>query len=217
MNILKFLFLIPFLVISQAGLAENDTLFTPSVRPGLDVSGLARHLMEPEVVTGEASLDVEWRKSHFVAIEGGLLQVDMQKETHRYQANGYFLRAGADFNILERNPENPHDVVLASIRYGYSKAEHEAPFIVISDPYWGDYETAVSKENFQAHWIEAGIGLKTEIWHNIFLGWSLRGKIMLASTDDPEMDPYFIGGFGKSGSNTRISLLYSIMYRIPMR
>ncbi len=217
MNILKYLFLIPFLLTSSGLAAENDTLFTPSVRLGVDLSGFARHMVEPETLTGEVSLDVEWRKSHFAVIEAGLLQVDVEQETHRYQADGYFIRMGADFNILERNPEYPNDLLLASIRYGYSNLTHESPFIVIPDPYWGDHHTAVPGERYHAHWLEAGIGMKTEIWRQIFLGWSLRGRLLLTSTSDPEMEPYFIGGYGQSGSNTRLSLHYSIMYRIPLR
>ena len=196
---------------------ENDTLFTPAVRIGIDVSGFARHLIEPETLTGEITLDMEWRKSHFLVLEGGLLNVNVEKESHHYQADGFFLRLGADFNILERSPENPNDVLLASLRYGYGKLDHEAPYIIIPDPYWGDHATAIPPESFHAHWLEAGIGLKTEIWGNLFLGWSLRGRLMLASSSDPEMEPYYIGGFGKSGSNTRLSLLYSISYRIPLR
>ncbi len=219
MSIFKYLFLIPFLVISQAGKAEaeNDTLFVPSVRLGIDVSGFARHLIEPETITGEIIMDVEWRKSHFLVVEGGLLRVDVKKETHVYQADGYFVRIGPDFNILERNPDNPNDVILASLRYGYGKLNHEAPYVLIPDPYWGDRETTISSENYRAHWLEAGIGLKTEIWRSIFMGWSLRGRLMLSDTSSPAMDPYFISGFGRSGSNTKLSLHYYMMYRIPLR
>ncbi len=219
MNIFKYLFLIPFLAISQVGMTEevNDTLFVPSVRLGIDISGFARHLIEPETITGEITLDVEWRKSHFFAIEAGLLEVDVEKETHVYQADGYFIRIGADFNILERNPDSPNDVLLASLRYGYGKLEHEAPFVLIPSPYWGARETVIPAESYQAHWLEAGIGLKTEIWNNIFLGWSLRGRLMISDTSAPAMDPYFISGFGKSGNNTSLSFHYQLMYRLPLR
>lgn len=219
MNIFKYLFLIPFLAISQPGMTEeaHDTLFVPSVRIGVDVSGFARHLIEPESITGEVTLDVEWRKSHFFVIEGGMLEVDVEKETHVYQADGYFIRMGADFNILERNPDSPNDVLLVSVRYGYGKLEHEAPFIMLPSPYWGGLETAIPPETYQAHWLEAGIGIKTEIWRNLFLGWSLRGRLMLSDTSSPAMDPYFISGFGKSDNNTSLSLHYQIMYRLPLR
>ncbi len=219
MNIFKYLFLIPFLAISLTAMAEaeNDTLFVPSLRLGVDVSGFARHLIEPETITGEITLDLEWRKSHFFVAEGGLLQVDVEKETHIYQADGYFIRIGADFNILERNPDSPNDVVLLSLRYGYGKLEHEAPFIMIASPYWGNRETAISAESYRAHWLEAGIGLKTEIWRDIFMGWSLRGRLMLSDTSSPAMDPYFVSGFGKSGNNTNLTLHYHVMYRVPLR
>ncbi len=217
MNILRYFFLLPLMIISCGLKAENDTLFVPSVRIGLDVSGVARQFVEPETITGEISVDVEWQNNYFAALEAGMMTVDVEKETHRYQADGYFFRLGADFNILGRTPQNPHDLVLLSVRYGYSALNHEAPFIVIPDPFWGNYQTAVPAHRYRAHWIEAGLGLKTHLFHNIFIGWSLRGRLLLTSTKEPAMEPYFIGGFGKSNGNTNLMLHYLILYRIPLR
>lgn len=197
--------------------AANDTLFASSVRIGMDVSGFARQFVEPETIFREVSLDVEWKHNYFAVLEAGLLDIDVEKETHRYQADGYYIRIGADFNILWRSPEAPNDLVLLAVRYGFSTLSHEAPFIVIPDAYWGDYQTSVETENYRAHWIEAGIGLKTELWHNIFIGWNLRGRLLLHNTREPEMEPYFIGGFGKAGGNTSLMLHYHIYYRIPFK
>ncbi len=205
------------MVISCGLKAENDTLFVPSVRVGLDMSGFARQFVEPETVTGEVSVDVELQENYFAVLEAGMMAVDVKKETHRYQAGGYFFRLGADFNILGRTPENPNDLVLLSLRYGYGTMDHEAPFIVIPDPFWGNHQTALPSEKYRAHWIEAGMGLKTELFHNIFIGWSLRGRLLVASTKDPAMEPYFIGGYGKSNGNTTLMLHYHVLYRIPLR
>ncbi len=216
MNILRYFFLIPLLAISKQLYAGNDTLYTPSVRFGVDVSGFARQMVEPETFSLEASIDAEWRNNHFAVLEAGMLSVDMEKETHRYQANGYFLRIGHDFNILGRKSENPNDLVLLSVRYGFSSISHEAPFVEIHDPYWGSYHTFLPSEQYRAHWLEAGVGLKTELWRNIFIGWSLRGRLLLTTTRNTEMEPYFIGGFGKSNGPASLSLLYHFSYRIPL-
>ncbi len=194
--------------------SERDTIFVPSLRIGLDVSGFARQIVEAETLPLEVSADYEWRENFFAAAEIGYLNVDVDRDTHRYQARGYFIRTGADFNILRGGDHNPNDVIIISLRYGYGKLEHEAPRIVIQDPYWGDYFTEAGKESYAAHWLEAGLGMKAEIWNNLFLGWSLRGRLRVSRTSDPNMEPYFISGFGKSG-NTALMFHYSIFYRIP--
>lgn len=216
MNTLKYIFLI--LALSATKLlaaSQQDTLFTPSIRIGTDLSGFIRNIWERETLPVEFSVDVEWRKNHFIAAEAGWLNVAVAKETHEYTAGGYFFRAGADFNILERSPEHPNDVLLLSLRYGFGKIEHEAPNIIISDPLWGDYQTAIDAETYKAHWLEAGIGMKSELFHGVFLGWSLRGRLRISSTSDPGMEPYRISGFGKS-QNTTLTFHYSILYRLPL-
>ncbi len=236
MNILRFIFLIPAQSSTNRGLkrllllccmlaailpvaqaeSQRDTVFVPSLRFGLDVSGFARQIVEAETLPLEASADFEWRENFFAAAEGGWLNVDVNRNTHRYQAQGYFFRAGTDFNILRGSVHNPNDVLVISLRYGFGKLEHEAPNIVIQDPFWGDYVTIADRESYQMHWLEAGIGMKAEVWNNFFLGWTLRGRVRISHTSNPNMEPYFISGFGKSNS-TALMFHYSIYYRIPLK
>ncbi len=195
---------------------KTDTIFTPSLRLGIDVSGFARQFIETETLPLEFSVDFEWRENFFAAAESGYLRVDVNRDTHRYQAGGYFVRAGTDFNILRGSEHNPNDVLIISLRYGYGKLEHEAPHIVIQDPFWGNFVTNAEKESYSMHWLEAGIGMKAEIWNNFFMGWTLRGRVRLSRTADPNMEPYFVSGFGKS-NNTAVMFHYSVYYRIPLK
>ena len=197
--------------------SDNDTIFHPSVRVGVDVSGFARQIIEPEVLPVEVSVDFEWKENLFAVVEAGMLAVKVEKETHQYTADGYFGRAGADFNLLQYITGPTNDAVLLSLRYGYSRIRQEAPFIMIPDDYWGNHETSIDRDVYQAHWLEAGIGLKTEVLRNFFIGWSLRGKVLLNATSEPAMDPYYVGGYGSSGGNTAMTLHYSLSYRFPFR
>jgi len=212
----RFLFLILALTISHRLPASSEPRHSPSLRLGVDISGIGRQLISPESLTAEFSADLEWKKNFFAALEGGWMDVDISRETHSYLASAYFVRAGADFNLLERTPETLHDVVLISLRYGYSNMQHQAPRVVVPDPYWGNYQTSVGKEPYHAHWLEAGLGLKTRVWHQFFMGWSLRGRLLISHTRDPEMEPYLIGGFGQAGSNTSLMLHYHLYYRFPL-
>lgn len=198
-------------------MARPDTLFSPSIRLGVDLGGFARQAFEPETKPLELTVDVEWRQHYFAVIEIGMLDVDIDRESHRYQAQGLFIRAGMDFNILGQTSTNPHDGVLLSVRYGYGSLDHEAPMVMITDPYWGNYTTSMPTEAYQAHWLEAGIGLKTQIWGQLFLGWSLRGRLLVSRPSSAGMEPYYISGFGKSGSSGNLMLHYTISYRIPFR
>jgi hypothetical protein len=216
MNTLRCIFLIlALLLISMSATAQIDTLFTPAARIGVDVSGFARHLIEEETLPVEFSFDYEWQQNYFAAAEVGWLNVDVNRDTHRYNAQGFFFRTGVDIGILGGDIQNPNDHVLISLRYGYGRLKQEAPYILISDAYWGDYETSVDPETYHAHWIEAGLGMKTSIWSNLFIGWSLRGRVKLGSTSDPNMEPYFISGYGKT-NNAALMLHYSIYYRFPI-
>ncbi len=197
--------------------SENDTIFHPALRIGVDVSGFARQIIEPEVFPIEVSVDFEWRENLFAVVEGGMLTANMERETHQYTADGFFGRAGADYNLLQLITDPSNDAILVSLRYGYSRFRQEAPLIIIPDGYWGDHQTSVDADTYQAHWMEAGIGLKTEVFRNFFIGWSLRGKILLSATSEPEMDPYYVGGYGSSGGNTAMTLHYSLYYRFPIR
>ena len=216
MNILRYILLLLAIAACNHLFAQGDTLYRPAIRLGIDVSGFARELVEPEISTREISLDYEWRDNFFAVLEAGISSVETEKESHIYQAKGRFIRAGADFNLLGARPGSLNDLVLISVRYGYSSMEHEAPFLVIPDPFWGDYQSTIAPEEFRAHWLEAGLGLKTELFSNIFIGWGLRGRVLL-SRSGTEMEPFLIGGFGKPGNNTSLMLHYHISYRIPLR
>lgn len=213
MRILNYFILLLLLPVSHMLAGQSDTLFSPSLRLGADVSGLVRYYFEPETMSLELSADYEWRKDWFVTAEAGMLDIDIRRETHNYLANGYFLRAGADYNILNKHTLSRTGIVYASLRYGYGLLNHEAPGITISMPYWDDFNTGISNETIHAHWLETGGGIKTRLAGNIYLGWTLRARFMLYRSPSPGIDPYYISGFGKIKNNPAVMVHYYIYYQ----
>ena len=196
---------------------ETDTVtrfpVVPFIRIGADVSAIARHLAEPEVRQLEFSLDSEVSFNWFAVVEGGILDVASEKETFRYVSSGYFFRAGFDYNLLGRPTPVQNDLVLLGIRYGFSSLNHEAPFFIVSNPYWGDYAGSMEKSLHYLHWIEFSGGVKTEIFRNLYLGWYLKTRVKLTETKNPVLDPYYLAGFGHSRRRAPVMIHYSIMYR----
>jgi hypothetical protein len=214
MNIFRYLYLLLLLIYSLYSSGQNDTLFHRSLRIGADVSGFARQLLEPEIIYYELHADMEWTPNWFMAAEIGLLDVNINKPTHDYFAGGYFLRAGFDYNLLQRPDIGQIGIAYGSLRYGFSNTNHEAPEIIISNVYWGEVNSSIPAENIWSHWFELGGGLKTKLFGNVYVGWSLRARFLLYKSRSISMEPYYIAGFGKYKDKPSVMVHYSIYYRL---
>ncbi len=215
-NISKYIFLLALAISTAAKAQDTDTLvFRPSLSLGYDVLGMARKLIEPQVFMHGVSLGYQWRPNWTASIELGTLDIDILKETHHYLARGFFLRTGVNYNLLQRRASMPGEELFVSVRYGFGNLTHEAPYILINNPYWGRFETLKQPANYASHWAEIGGGLKTKLFWNIFIGWDLRIRMKLSSKSEIDMEPYYISGFGKGKNNSAIMLHYSVYYKFP--
>jgi hypothetical protein len=215
MSTSRFLFLLLLTSFSPSLYGQEEFPFRPALRVGYDVSALARRFFEPEVRTLEISADYEWQRNWFAALEGGLLDVSMAKPSHTYEAGGWFLRVGADYNFLERKDANHQDLVIATARYGFGSMDQQAPHIMVSDPYWGDHLTSIPGERHLAHWLEIGGGVKTRIVNNLFMGWGIRARFLLSQSRESLINPLTIPGYGRPQGNSSIMLHYTLYYRFP--
>jgi hypothetical protein len=102
------------------------------------------------------------------------------------------------------------------IRYGYAFFNDYADNIIIKDNYWGNFTGDLYKKSLHASWVEFVAGFKVELFTNFFLGWSLRGRVLISKTKSERPDPYWIPGFGKGNAKTSVGFNYSIFYNIPL-
>lgn len=207
-------YIIPLLLLLSPALhAVNDSLFSPGLRIGADLSGFARNYFEPETMAWEVSTEMEWRRNWIAVLEGGGLHVAVKKTSHSYMAKGYFFRAGIDYNLIDRPDMENVGMVYALTRYGFGRLRHEASNILIYNDYWGDYESSIAPETGFAHWFEIGGGLKTRLAGNFFIGWSVRARFLLHLTDTQGMEPYYISGFGKNEGKPSVMVHYYLYYK----
>ncbi len=200
--------------------SNRDTLPSfqphPFIRVGFDVSSIGRIITEPEVRQFEFSADTEFKYNWFAVLEGGLANVEAEREEFHYQASGYFGRLGVDYNLLKRNQPSQNDLILVGLRYGFSTLNHETPFYQISNAYWENTHGSIDKGNFNLHWIELSGGVKTEVFSNFFLGWYLKTRIRIAETRDPELNPYYIAGYGRGTRTAPVMVHFNILYRFEL-
>ncbi len=212
MNISRFSFLL--LLIFNAPLhAANDSLFSPGIMIGADMSGFARYYFSPETITWELSADKEWRRNWFAAMEGGALAINILKDSHNYRARGYFVRMGVNYNLVDRPDMENTGMVYGLTRYGYGRMNHEAPDITIGNAYWGNTQMAIPSESAHAHWFEIGGGLKAKLIGNVFIGWTIRTRFLIHLTKTSGMEPYYISGFGKNQGRPVVMVHYYLYYK----
>ena len=111
-----------------------------------------------------------------------------------------------------------NDIIFFGARYSFSAFRHKATDINITDEHWDEVIVVETEEvSLKCHFIDITAGVKTELFKNIYIGWTLKGMIRLIMESDNIMEPYFIPGFGKGDKKASVGFNYSIYYRIPYK
>ena len=149
----------------------------------------------------EAGLHVNLRDKYFPVIELGLgsalhkTDIVTGVET---KVNAPYCRLGCDFNVSK----NKHDIyrVMVGARYGLTSFKTEASGN-ISDPYWRDaLPYSVNIDKCFWHWAEFLFAVDAQIWGPVRLGWSVRYKMKIGSSNTGYDTPWYIPGYGKNGN-----------------
>lgn len=215
MRIFRYTFSLFMLAWLFAG-AQTDTLDIGGLRFGFDISRIAVPFLEEGRVEYDGSVDLRISKNLYPVIEVGWANFETEEMNFSYRSSGFSLRAGIDKNYLKKDKANEMGMFFAGFRYGVSFFKHEAPDLEISDPYWGDFSGTIPIKSMNAHWLEFTTGIRAEIFKNIYLGWSLRGRLLIHKSDDNNMSPYCIPGYGKVSGRTTLGFRYSIFYQLPL-
>lgn len=211
--ILILLFISPILSFSQT---NTDEWRIEGPRIGIDLS---RFLL-PALQTGnrhgwEIQGDIPYKGNWFPTVELGMQWFDDKESGFHYMSNGVYGRIGTDINIVKFESLKDNDILFVGMRYGYSQFNQEVNQITYSN-YWGSLNTSIPQRAISAHWAEIVFGMKAEIYSNLFLGWSLRGKFPLVQTSDPHIKPYIIPGIGKTTAETPVDFSFTLSYRFPL-
>jgi len=194
----------------------QDTLRTYGPRFGLDLARFAFILADPSEIGAEASVDFEILRNLYPVFELGYNSISESEEYFKYSAGGIYGRAGFDYNFLRLKDRSQHHTFTIGARYGLSVFSHSAEDIYIQNAYWGDYVSNSYEKDLRGHWVELVGGIKAELVPNLFLGWSLRYKILLNPDMDPLVAPELVPGFGTGGEDRSFGISYSIFYKIPL-
>lgn len=214
--IFKLALLIAASVMLSQPLKAQDTLRTYGPRIGLDLARFIYYFTEPAEIGAEISGDFEIYKNFYPVLELGYSTMSENTDLFDYSSGGSYGRVGLDYNVLPVKDRSVHHVFTVGARYGVSLFSHRTENMYIENQYWGDLILESYESTLRGHWIELVGGLKVEVVSNLFLGWSVRYKLLLNKNMDQKVTPQLIPGYGNGSNNRGFGFSYSIFYKIPL-
>lgn len=184
---------------------------------GVDLYGIGSKIFGNDFTTAEVSAEANLKNRYFPIVEIGYGQTDVTHEETdiHYKTSAPYFRIGASYNVFYKKPYLPGQF-LVGLRYGFSSFSYDVSAPSLTDPVWGapsipiDYKGVKSN----ASWLEIVIGLKSNIYKDIYMGFSLRYRSRMSIKGSENSEPYYIPGFGKN-KGTNIGISYSLIYKLP--
>ncbi|MCK9207209.1 MAG: DUF6048 family protein [Salinivirgaceae bacterium] len=203
--------------LAQAQVTLEEPKRQVFVRFGVDVSRLGLNVMSDYNHSGfEMSLDAEVKYRYFPTLEAGYNKLSHQTESINYQSDGNYFRLGLDYNILNYRQRFDRNLFFVGARYGFTAFSQQTSDVFLTNE-WGTVELDFAPEDLSAHWVEAVIGLRGEIFKNFYMGYTIRVKQLLTHTEYGDIAPYWIPGFGKGSRVRTMGMSYSLFYAIPIK
>lgn len=237
-HISVFITSVALLLASFNALAQNEAPDTTSVAPktyrygirvGTDLHKLSRSLYDSNYKGFEIVADYRLTKKLYAAAELGNDDMTVDEGRINFTAKGSYIKLGFDFNAYE-NWLDMENMIYAGVRYGFSTFNQNLNSYTIyqnsdvlnsatSTNYFEDVTLYPNQEfsDLSAHWVEVIGGIKTELFDNLFLGFSVRLKTLIANKKPDGFDNLYIPGFNRTYAGSfGAGFNYTVSYFIPL-
>ncbi len=206
----------------QADETQKDTIVYKTnygLRLGVDISKPIRGMLQSDYKGFEFVGDYRISKKWYIASEIGFEEKTTQEDFTNSTAKGNYIRLGVNYNSYKNWLDMNNEIYLG-FRYGFATFEQTLNSYEINtgNPVFDSQTitTPVTTTGLNAHWTEIMVGIKAEVYNNIFVGISGSYKIMVSVQDPPNFKTHFAPGFNRVyASNTGFGFNYTISYLIP--
>ena len=183
----------------------------------VDVSGLMGKALGNEYASTEANVECNLLNRYFPVFELGYGSIDtINEETDiHYKTSAPYFRIGAGYNIFSKKPYLPGKMLVGA-RLGFSSFSYDVEAPAMTDPVWGETSIPVSFQGVKsnASWLELVAEVRTNVYKNFHLGFSVRYKSLFSVKKSENSEPLYIPGYGKNKSNG-FGITYNISYKLP--
>lgn len=206
---------------------KKDSIIIPpkieryGIRVGADLSKLARTLYDNDYKGLELVGDYRLTKKYFLAGELGNENKTTDDDQVNFTTKGTYFKVGFDYNAHE-NWLDLENIISIGLRYGVSAFSQQLNSYEVynPNPYFGEVPDTASGQKYgglSAQWIEVVAGVKTRVFDNFFVGFSLRANRLVTNQKPSGFDNLYIPGFNKTyDGNFGVGFNYTLTYFIPI-
>lgn len=204
---------------------ENDSIKIQEkygLRFGADASKLIRTFFDDQYSGFEINADYRLKKKLYIAGEIGVEEKTDVTEYLNITTQGSYIKGGIDYNMYE-NWLDMDNMIYTGFRLGASSFNHTLNSfnVYTTNQYWEPQFSSNEAQKFDALtavWLELIIGMKAEIFNNLYLGLNIQLKAKVTDTEPNNFTNIYIPGFGKTFDSAGLGAgyNYTISYRIPL-
>jgi Domain of unknown function (DUF6048) len=196
--------------------AQDSIKVNLNIRAGFDIYGPASYFADQKNLNLEGYISIDRDNKKSFILEAGHQNFEYSQYNYSYLSNGFFVRAGIDFNMIKPFEAAGKYYAGFGLRYGISLYNSGFPSYE-HDNYWGTGTGSVPSSFHVAHFIEVNPGIRTDIFKNISIGWNIRLRLMVYSGTDKDLKSVFVPGFGNGAKSFSPGINYYIILNIPYK
>ena len=213
--------------------AQNDSIGKPiddsikikekyGLRVGGDIGKIIRSFIDDDYSGFELSADYRLKKRLYIAGEIGTEEKSDVNDYLNINTKGSYIKGGIDYNMYQ-NWLDMDNMVYAGFRVGASSFSHtlNSYQVYSTNQYWQPQFSSNEPQDFKdltAIWAELILGIKAELFTNLYLGLNVQLKVLASQTEPENFTNIYIPGFNKTydGSKIGVGYGYTLSYRIPL-
>ena len=196
------------------------------LRVGIDLSKPIRTYFNDDYKGFEIVGDFRITQKLYIAAELGAEEKTSQEDLYNFTTTGSYIKAGVDINTYE-NWYGMENLITLGLRGATStfKQQVNEYRIYNTNPFWGEGELLGTnpdilseKDGLSAVWLELVLGLKAEMFNNLYIGGSIRLNYLLSNNEADNFRNLYVPGFNKVTDDSKfgVGYNYSITYLIPI-
>lgn len=184
---------------------------------GVDVFGFMNKALGSDITSTEASVEVNLKNRFFPVMEIGYGSIETTNEETNiyYKTAAPYFRVGMNYNVFFKKPYLPGHFIVG-LRYGFSSFSYDLKAPNLVDPNWGHTSIPFNYEGVKsnASWAELVLGLKTNVYKDFYMGFTVRYRTSISVKKHENSDPYYIPGYGR-GKSSNFGITYNLIYKLP--
>ncbi len=215
-----FLLIGPLLVAQDLQQEKDTTAYRDryGIRVGIDLFLPVYSLFSDDTKGFEIVGDYRISRRFYIASELGYRDHTRQEDFFEFTTSGQYIRAGVDYNAYQ-NWIGMENMIVAGVRYGFSTFSQDVnEYTINADPALPErtVNDPLSYDSLNASWVEIVLGIKVEVLHNVYMGFSFRGSTMISSKEPDNFKNLYVPGFERVYFNDfGFSFNYTLSYLIP--